>query len=107
MASTHEEIRRLISEEAQETDMPVSTLEGWAEIMKEFDETEDELKLIKKSIKEMWQLIKEGEVTDAVSHTNFIEQETEKMMAGSIRLASKSIAFRQAFTRGGGEGWHF
>lgn len=105
MASTHEEIIRLVEE--TKAAVPVSTLEGWAAIMKELDEVQDEMKLIKKTMKDVWTHIKDNEVADAVSLTMFVETEAEKMTEASINLAATAVEFRNAFRREGGEGWHY
>lgn len=105
MASTSEEIRRITSE--VEADVPVSPLEGYAAILKELDAAEEELKMIKKGLKELWHNIKADELADAVAWTDLIETEAEKMALATIRTSATARAFRDAFIRRGGEGWHY
>lgn len=105
MTNTCEEIRRIVLETS--ASIPVSTLEGYAAILKELDAAQDEMKLIKKGLKEMWEHIKEDELPDAVTLTGFIEAEAEKMADATIRAAATAVAFRTAFKRDGGEGWHY
>ena len=103
MSDVCEEMRNV----EEVVDVPVSPLEGYAAILKELDEAQDEMKLIKKGLKEMWQHIREDELTEAVTMTTFIEAEAEKMAEATKRTSAQARAFRDAFIRRGGEGWHY
>lgn len=84
-----------------------STKEGWAEMLKEFDDVVAQTKVLKKSMAQMWEMIKAEDDADAISATYIIEDEAVKAARKAVSLAVQAQRFRAAFERKGDGEWHY